>query len=242
MMKKNICDICGAPNALLRTITNPELGIIDELSGFTCQECIDADKEYDYLKSLVNELDSDDELRDQLIARFETVRLEQKGFFISNYGLGIKGKRCEVCENEISYLCIVEDHYPDGRVEMLDEISMWCCVDCISTGRQKTRMENEFRELMSFRIECDDVKTKLDKFMEILNPTRKQRNEFMELVERLQELIEEENIYDAKSKVMKKERLVYKNVPIKTIIKTVEAGERCFCCGEIHSENHQCEK
>jgi len=49
----NCCHFCGAPNSDLRIFKHPELGCIYWLSGHICQECVDAGKEQERLKKML---------------------------------------------------------------------------------------------------------------------------------------------------------------------------------------------
>ena len=230
-----VCDICGAADAMIRTMSTPDEGIINELSGYTCQKCLDEEKEEPYICDLMDELETNKRLKKLLYDRFAQIRMQQKGMFISDHGLGVKGERCEICGANTSYLCIVEDHYPNNRIEMLDELSMWCCADCISMGRQKTRMENEFIAFMHFRIQMNAI---YEKLKACANNT--ELNDIELTPEILDDMVNQESDYEAIARVMEKARFSYTGVPVKTIIKTAEKGERCFCCGEICGKDHEC--
>lgn len=48
-----ICEICGAPDAIVRSFEHPKYGTIEWLQGLTCQKCNDAGKEPDYVKKIL---------------------------------------------------------------------------------------------------------------------------------------------------------------------------------------------
>lgn len=208
MVEPNICDICGAPNALIRTITHKDQ-VVNELSGFTCEYCIEANVENTFVANLIEKLETNDELRKELAERFRQMRLNQKGIFIANYGTGVEREKCELCGQNYAYLCTVEDYKDDGDVEVLDEISGWFCADCITMGREKTCFENRIRDLIQFRIVCD-------------NPTLA-AGHFKEMADKAME-------YADRTVRMGVARKNYTGIPVKTAIMTAEPGEKCICC------------
>lgn len=217
----NICDICGAPHALLRTFTDDDV-IVDALSGYTCQECLDIEE--DYVEKLADKLNENQKLRDQLAERFQRIRQDGKAHFIGNHGLGVKHEKCEICGQGHSYLCIVEDHF-EGHVEMLDEIAGWFCADCITTGIQRTHTNKVLHELMLFWKDTDEAK------QESLNKSAfKQGNE----------LGVQEAVYNRKAECMEKARLAYEGTPVKVVIKTGGEGDTCSFCGKTFGKDHKC--
>lgn len=67
----DFCDQCGAPNARLRTVILPLQGTVDWLSGYTCQQCFDSGKVYDYIAKLENAKCAQDEEYLDLINELE---------------------------------------------------------------------------------------------------------------------------------------------------------------------------
>ena len=239
----NICDICGAPHALLRTFTDDDDVIVDSLSGFTCQGCLNIEE--DYVEKLADKLNGNQKLRDQLAERFQRIRQDGKAHFIGNHGLGVKHEKCEICGQGHSYLCIVEDHF-EGHVEMWDEIAGWFCADCITTGIQQTHVAKAIRELRLFWEECDDVKARYTTYMTTayyIDAAAKQdsSNNFMSAIKRGIELEEQESVYKKKAERMEKARIAYEGTPLKTIIKTAEEGKPCFLRGKTFGKDCKCE-
>jgi ribosomal protein S14 len=279
--EENRCDICGAPDAIIRTFEHPEYGIIDWLSGFTCQKCLDADKEHEHVNKMweiknaedreyntlaeeleklynrtngnpdaedveritirLDELDKNQEVRDQLAKRFQRVRLGDKAYFICTHGQGVKHEKCEVCGQGNSFLCIVEDQF-ESHVEMLDEIAGWFCLDCITTGIQDTHTGKALRELLIFRNDCENVKEKYQFFMSRGKSqlTKREMKECLSIFKHGKELEKQEALYKRKAESMKKTRLEYMDIPLKTVIKTAGAGDPCFLCGKTCGKDHKC--
>ena len=55
------------------------------------------------------------------------------------------------------------------------------------------------------------------------------------------ELAVQETVYNRKAECMEKTELAYKGIPVKTIIKIAEEGNRCFLCGKTYGKDCKCE-
>jgi hypothetical protein len=271
----NNCDVCGAANAQIRTITR-EGCVVNWLSGYTCKECIDVGKERDYVQKMwdtkiaedneyntlvsklreldirtnsdpdpddvkritnrLDELDKNQEARDQHAERYHQVILINTADFIGKYGLGVKHKKCEICGQGNSYLCIFEDHY-EGCVEIFDELSFWACADCNSNGRQITHRAKILRESIQYWIECDNVKKEYE-----LGAwkSREEMKSYLSTFEHGKELEAQEAKYKSTAKLMRAERLSYQDIPVKMLIKTGGEGDTCFLCSKTIGKDHKC--
>ena len=210
----NHCDICGAPDAMIRTITR-ENRIIDELSGFTCEGCMSDNTEHDFVADLSDKLETNTRLRTVLAERFRMIRMKEKGLFISSYGTGIEHEKCEICEQSYSYLCVVEDHKDNGDIKVLDEVSGWFCADCITMGREKTCLEDRVRDLVVFNIVCDNSQLSAGRYKDIADQALD---------------------YARRTVRMGKARELYTGVPVKTLIMSAIKGQKCCsCCGDIEN-------
>jgi hypothetical protein len=241
--EENNCDICGAPHALLGTITNDDGIIVDELSGFICHECLDV--EDDYVEKLVDELNGNQKLKGQFAERFKKIRLKNKADFIGKYGLGVKHEKCEICGQDNSYLCVVEDHFK-GHVEMWDELAGWFCADCITTGIHQTHMYKVLYEFSQFRKDCNDVKARYKTYMTMpcyVDEAAKQEasSNFESAIKRGIELEEQESVYKRKAESMEKARLAYEGTPVKIVIRTAKEGDLCSLCGKTYGKDCKCE-
>jgi hypothetical protein len=154
------CDLCGTPTAQIRTITRNNV-IDNALSGFTCQDCLDAEE--DYVEKLEDELNNNPKLRDQRAEQFQRIRLGEKADFICKYGPGVKHINCKICGQGFSYQIVVEDHFPD-HIIIRDEISNFFCSDCIVNGSMQTHVTESLLKLLQFRKASEDVKKKYEFF------------------------------------------------------------------------------
>jgi hypothetical protein len=212
--KDCFCDICGAPSAAIRTITL-DGEIINELSGFSCDSCMGQEEEQEYVEELDEKLEKDEDLRKQLYDRFNTIRFNEKSIFISRYGVGESNEKCELCSKRNAYLCIVEKQHTDGSRDILDELTGWYCIDCITTGIEESHTENELKKLVFFHAVCENPILGLGRFPQL----EKQAKE-----------------YSMRTSRMRKARDKYTGIPIKTLLMIATQGQKCSCCGEICDE------
>lgn len=267
---EKICEICGAPDAIVRNFEHPKYGKIEWLQGSICKKCLDAGKEPDYVKKILetkfeeaneydtlnNELeklykrtdgypdaedvkkltDRLDELvkseneRHLLAEWFLKTRMENKLEFISKYGQGVKEEKCEICDNDNAYLCIVEDYF-EGKKAVLDELSFWACSDCICKGAKETYFGNALLEFLMFKGVCREFKDNIDLYISVKGTSQlteeERKNLTSTIIEQFLEMSLLATVYCKKDKLMKRARLAYKGIPVKTVIMTGKVGEGC---------------
>ena len=77
--EENTCDICGAPNAELTVIGKSENILSDCLSMFICKKCHDSDKEYKYIKKLLDKRRAEDEESNKLFDEYKELCSQTNG-------------------------------------------------------------------------------------------------------------------------------------------------------------------
>jgi hypothetical protein len=245
--------------------------MIEWLQGTICKKCLDAGKEPDFVKKILetkfveateydtskNELeklykrthgypDAEDvkkltdrldvlvkseNKRHQLAVWLMETRMENKLEFISKYGQGVKEEKCEICGDDNAYICIIEDYF-EGKKAILDALSFWACSDCICKGAQETYFGNALLEFLMFKGVCREFKENIDLYMSVKGTsqlTEEERKNFTStIIEKFLEMNLLAAVYSKRDKLMKKARLAYKGIPVKTEIMTSKVDDRCF--------------
>jgi hypothetical protein len=223
IQEEYFCSVCSRTYLPLKIFPSNN-STVDKFTKTTCPECLKVRKQN--VEKLPDELNRNSYIREILAEQSQKIRTNNKEYFVSKYGLGVK-KKCDLCNHEDSYLCIVVGE-SEGHKESFYEISGSFCSDCITNNKMLTHVGNEYSELLLFFEQMENTIKKVEFFGSIKGTslfTEDEQKNLISTLKHAKELDVHADKINRKGDAFGESLFAYKGIPVIVSLRITAVGD-----------------